>query len=101
MNFDRSTIFSLKAQLEEIGYANDEQFLGAFAFEHRREEVISDLGEAGYHQDLGHGGAYIEDLGAIYWYYDPELTSRDEAKKLSEEWARRAYDKPPELGGRT
>ncbi|MBW3245460.1 hypothetical protein KUV57_22730 [Epibacterium sp. DP7N7-1] len=93
MNFDRSTILALKAQLEEIGYANDEQFLGAFAFEHRRNEIFADLHEAGYDQSLEHAGAFFDNLGAVYWYYDPELTSTEMARKLSENWAQDASKK--------
>ncbi len=79
VNFDRLTIKTLAGQLEEIGYANDEQFLGAYTFEHRVDEVFQDLSEIGYTRRLLHEGKYCSESGALYWYYDPEMISSDEA----------------------
>lgn len=92
MNFDKVTIIKLKAQLEKIGYANDEQFLGSYSFEHRRDEIFSDLREVGYGQQLGHAGAFFDSIGALYWYYDPDMNSRDDALNLSEKWAQEASE---------
>lgn len=97
MNFNKVTVLALKAQLEENGYANDEQFLGSFAFEHRRDEIFSDLREVDYSQKLGHAGAFFESIGALYWYYDPDMNSREDALKLSEKWARDASEKGSEI----
>lgn len=92
MTFDEATILALKAQLEQEGYANDEQFLGSYAFEHRREEIFSDLREAGFSHELGHAGKFFDSIGALYWYYDPEMISRDDAIRLSEKWAQKGSE---------
>lgn len=95
MNFDRSSILALKEQLEETGYSNDEQghHLGSFVFEHRRNEILDDLQAVGYHKPLEHAGGFFPNVGGLYWFYDPEIITKSEAKVLSEEWDQAALEK--------
>lgn len=86
MKFDQPTILALKKQLEESGYANDEQFLGSSAFEHHRQEVLDDLNSVGYSQPLHHQGGYFPASGAVYWFYDPNMLDRSEALEKTERW---------------
>ena len=88
MNYDQTTILELKKQLEETGYANDEQFLGSTAFEHHEQEVFDDLNSVGYSQALRLEleGKYFPQAGAVYWYYDPNMISRSEALEKTECW---------------
>lgn len=87
MNFDLQSIFALKSQLDETGYANDEQFLGAFAFEHRTEEIMEDLRQVGYSAELTLMGDFFPQSGAIYWLFDQRCMTIEEARRLTEEWS--------------
>lgn len=86
MHFDEKTIRQLKAQLEEIGYANDEQFLGSAAFEHHHDEIVADLAQLGYEKLLLTSGDFYQESGALYWKYDPEMVSPLEAQFKSDSW---------------
>jgi hypothetical protein len=86
MKFDQPTILALKKQLEEIGYANDEQFLGSTAFKHHRQDVFDDLNIVGYSQPLHHEGGFFPQAGAVYWFYDQNMLDRSEALEKTERW---------------
>lgn len=93
MNFDSSAIHALKAQLEEIGYANDEQFLGMTAFKHRMDDILQDLSDAGLTRSLKHEAKYYQEVGNVYWIYDPDLTTREEAFELTSKWLKETSEK--------
>lgn len=86
MNFDRKQILALRYELEEVGYVNDEQTKFGSAFEHQREDIFEDLAKTGYSKSLAHSGGFFDENGAVYWYYDPDLVSYLEAKKLTLKW---------------
>eukprot|EP01013_Petalomonas_cantuscygni_P030350 TRINITY_DN56320_c0_g1_i1.p1 TRINITY_DN56320_c0_g1~~TRINITY_DN56320_c0_g1_i1.p1 ORF type:complete len:101 (+),score=8.06 TRINITY_DN56320_c0_g1_i1:143-445(+) len=88
-------IESLKLRLESNAYANDDQeceigggAFGGFAFEHRFEEICSDLRALGYERPLEMRGHFFEHSGAIYWIFDTEELSSAEAFDLTQEWER-------------
>ena len=88
MNFDQPTILAMKTQLMEVGYANDEQFLGSSAFEHMRKAIFEDLREVGYTQSLYLEGRFFPEDGAVYWFYDPDMITREEAIIMTEKWVK-------------
>lgn len=93
MNFDSKVIQALKAQLEEIGYANDEQFLGMTIFKHHMDEVFQELSDAGLTRPLKHAARYYHDVGNVYWIYVPDLTTREESIELTEKWVKETSDR--------
>lgn len=85
-NFNRTTIIALKTQLDQVGYANDEQFLGSTVFEHRRQDLFNDLNSVGYSGSLSHEGEYFPEAGAVYWIYDSNMISRNQAVQMTRDW---------------
>ena len=93
MNFNRDIVSGLKNQLEQEGYANDEQdfglehvSFGAYAFEHMQAEIMADLRLLGFNKRLESGGRYFKDHGALYWIYDPDMIDYESAEDKSESW---------------
>lgn len=96
MNFDSSEIYAMKAQLEEIGYANDEQFLGMTTFKHRVDDIIQDLSDAGLTRPLEHEAKFYPEVGNVYWIYDPDLSTREQAFELTSKWVKDTSEKVQE-----
>ncbi len=90
MNFDLAAMRAIKSRLEEEGYVNDEQTsLGTQPFKHSIDKIRSDLAELGYDRELQSGGGYFENVGGLWWIYDPEMVSYEEASGISEQYAKK------------
>lgn len=86
MNYDLNNIQEVISHLTNVGYVNDEHTsLGTRAFDQDHEKLVADLREMGFHEEIEFG-AYTRDSGStIYWMC--LIGTRDNAKRLSREWA--------------
>ncbi len=92
MNFNGTTIRKVKDQLEEIGYFNDEQFLGSAAVKHHKDKIFIDLRSIGYEKTLSSNGGFYPETGALYWMYDEEMVSFVEATEMSNAFVKLQLD---------
>ena len=78
----------LLTQLDNDGYFNDENSpLGSYLIEHNRTFVEQRLRDVGYDgPELGHGGHYYPEHGAVYWLFDPSQMDYSDARRLTDKW---------------
>lgn len=74
--------------LRDDGYFNDESSgLGAAAFRHHFKDVEAALRLLGYDgPELAHNGHHYLDHGAVYWAYNPDRLSYEEARARTDQW---------------
>ncbi len=77
--------------LNEDGYFNDENSgLGSVVLEHQLDVVEAALRKRGYDgARLAHSGHHYASRGAVYWAYDPDRLTHNEARALTDEWVKR------------
>ncbi|ATA91949.1 hypothetical protein CGC56_07095 [Capnocytophaga canimorsus] len=73
--------------LQLKGYFNDEMCLGSVVIEHHDRELINFLKEKmGYQGDLVSRGYFYPQHGAVYYIFDINKLSEEEAKRITDEW---------------
>ncbi|KGM35322.1 hypothetical protein [Inquilinus limosus] len=82
--------------LAEDAYFNDESCgLGAYYVENHLQEIEEAVRSQGYDgPPLRLAGHHYPTHGAVYWIYDPERLTHEEARRLSDQWVSQAQRRP-------
>tara|TARA_R100001163_G_C4872305_1_gene73539 strand:- start:159 stop:452 length:294 start_codon:yes stop_codon:yes gene_type:complete len=75
--------------LEADGCINDENSQLGSAIKHFKAEIEAKLREVGYSgSKLVSGGHFYPAHGAVYWLYNPDVLSHEEARKNADRWVK-------------